>query len=345
MFKYLIVLAVTLLNSIDCIGQYQIDIKQQDNRITEVRIGTFSQLEKLNIRAEGKTNNILGDWSFKSPNILFTPLATLPANQTYHIIYDGITISSFKGNVNKLPSPLVRAFYPSSDTVPENLLKCAIQFTQPMRDGDIYQYLTVIGSQGDSLQDIFLPLEPALWNYDRTTLTLWIDPGRVKRDLLRNQQLGKPLEVGKKYRIVISKNWKGVNGEALNEDYIKEIFVTTRDEEVPDVTQWKLVIPKKASRASLQVLFSEKMDYLTALEGITIENDKKVVNGTISLIKNETIWSFTPKSNWIKGEYILKLSPVMEDLSGNNLSRPFDLDLQKEFDGAKNPLRLTFKVE
>ena len=40
----------------------------------------------------------------------------------------------------------------------------------------------------------FLDLQPELWNAEGTVLTLWLDPGRIKRDLIPNKELGIPLK-------------------------------------------------------------------------------------------------------------------------------------------------------
>ena len=38
------------------------------------------------------------------------------------------------------------------------------------------------------MKSIFLELENELWNPEHTQLTLWLDPGRIKRDLIPNQR-------------------------------------------------------------------------------------------------------------------------------------------------------------
>ena len=83
------------------------------------------------------------------------------------------------------------AIYPTQDTVPENLLKIYLQFSKPMREGQALRHIELLKNNRDTLPGVFLDLQPELWNVDRTTLTVWLDPGRIKRDLQPNGPIGK----------------------------------------------------------------------------------------------------------------------------------------------------------
>jgi hypothetical protein len=69
------------------------------------------------------------------------------------------------------------------------------------------------------------------------------------------------------------------------------------------------------------------------------------VEGMANMV-GDTIWKFAPAHPWIAGEYTIAISPLLEDVSGNNLNNPFDLDLSKErrthsTDRVKLPLTIT----
>ena len=91
-------------------------------------------------------------------------------------------------------APEVVAVYPALDTLPENLLKFYIRFSKPMQEGDELQHIHLIKDGRDTMSSVFLDLE--LWNNERTMLTLWLDPGRIKRELQPNKLLGPPLNKG-----------------------------------------------------------------------------------------------------------------------------------------------------
>jgi len=326
-------------------AQYQVSTKEENNRILKVSIGTFTKEEKITIRLAGKNVDVLGDWTHTAATWTFEPLIPLPTAKTYEIVKENLVIYQFHGTVQQLEPPQILAFYPSKDTVPENLLKCAIVFSNSMRDGFVYDYIHVLDHKKDTLPEIFLALEPALWNHDRTVLTLWIDPGRVKRDLLRNQHLGKPLEQGNEYTVIISKDWPNSNGEVLGSDFQKKLFIHERDEEIPLVDTWELSVPNLSKQRPLTIDFQESMDFVSHTERITVFKESKLITGVGELINQESGWRFTPDNPWEKGEYTIQLKASMEDLAGNNLIRPFDNDLLDASNKIKNPLTISFVIE
>jgi hypothetical protein len=53
----------------------------------------------------------------------------------------------------------------------------------------------------------------------------------------------------------------------------------------------------------------------------------KAVEGAIELTDNETRWRFTPKAAWPAGAYHLVADTRLEDLAGNSIERPFEVDI------------------
>src|SRR3546814_808549 len=112
-----------------------------------------------------------------------------------------------------------------------------------MRTGESEKYITIIKNEKDTVSGVFLNLDPELWNENRTVLTVWLDPGRIKRDLIPNLTLGAPLVNHTKYSIVISENWLNAQGLKLKENFVKTFFVSERDSLSPDITNWALELP------------------------------------------------------------------------------------------------------
>jgi len=342
-----VILATCLLfitGQVKC--QEVIDIVRQENKIQEIRIRSDKASDVISISTKNKQSAILGSWTYQNGQKVFKPLVPLSAGKEYMVYRANQKSDSFNIKRIKLVPPQVLAFYPSADTVPENLLKCYLSFSQPMSETrEIYRYISVVDEGGKLVKDVILPLKPALWNADQTILTLWIDPGRVKRELIRNKQMGIPLVKGSQYRIEVAKEWKGANGEFLSNGFVKNLYISDRDEEVPQANQWQLSPPAINSLSDLSIRFGESMDYATSLDGIAIYLNEKIIEGEISLKNNEKSWVFSPKNKWQKGHYRIIIDPSMEDIAGNNLLRPFDRDLYKQSDlTAVNPTELTFTV-
>ncbi|MEX2287151.1 MAG: Ig-like domain-containing protein, partial [Planctomycetaceae bacterium] len=52
------------------------------------------------------------------------------------------------------------------------------------------------------------------------------------------------------------------------------------------------------------------------------------VAGTIEIDNDETRWRFRPASAWSPGSYYLLVDAALEDLAGNSIAHPFEVDLQ-----------------
>jgi hypothetical protein len=46
----------------------------------------------------------------------------------------------------------------------------------------------------------------------------------------------------------------------------------------------------------------------------------------VSIVGGETRWRFTPRSPWGAGDYRLVVGTDLEDVAGNSIARPFEVD-------------------
>jgi hypothetical protein len=51
------------------------------------------------------------------------------------------------------------------------------------------------------------------------------------------------------------------------------------------------------------------------------------VAGAIGVAQEESEWRFTPQAPWALGEYKLVIDTSLEDLAGNKIGQPFDIDV------------------
>jgi hypothetical protein len=240
--------------------------------------------------------------------------------------------------------PRLLAIYPSQDTVPENLLKIYLVFSKPMLEGHSLQYITLVDRKGAVLPGIFLNLQNELWNEDRTILTLWLDPGRIKRDLQPNKLLGPPLIKGAQYKLMISNEWPDKEGTSLAQTYTKKIVAAVRDTLSPSPGSWKLLVPGKGTKLPLELDLGEPLDYFLLRHAILlIDSNGKIVNGSVQIGSEEMKYYFTPAEPWSRGSYKLQIEARLEDLAGNNLNRLFDRDLRRP--GATQPAKEVFEKE
>ncbi|MBN7812236.1 hypothetical protein J0A68_14880 [Algoriphagus sp. H41] len=284
---------------------------------------------------------ILGELSLADEGYLFTPLIPFTRGQRYEVRYQGLTIGSVVvPSLSAEEAGLeVLAIYPSLGQLPENQLKFYIQFSKPMREGQSGAWATLLDSKGDTVKGAFLDLQPELWNEDQTLLTLWLDPGRIKRDLIPNQKIGAPLQEGQSYQLVLSEAWPGKNGGNLLRRHVKDFVANARDSTSPKPDTWNLDIPKAETLGSLTIDFREALDYSLLQEVFAIKRpEEALIPGNWTLGPEEKSIRFTPEKPWQKGVHLLEIESRLEDLAGNNLNRPFETDLL-------NPVRTEKETE
>ena len=69
------------------------------------------------------------------------------------------------------------------------------------------------------------------------------------------------------------------------------------------------------------------MDYVLLQRMIGIFDRHGEIGGKIVIDRNETEWRFTPNEDWKPGRYSITADNTLEDISGNHLDRPFEVDI------------------
>jgi hypothetical protein len=279
------------------------------------------------IRLKGSNTDMLGNKKWED-GVRFEPLIPFTPGSQYTVFYRGVLLDSFSiplGDASMQPS--VVKMYPSTDTVPVNMLKIYLQFSQPMRESVSPKYVGLIKDGKDTLNDVFLDLQPELWNEDRTVLTLWLDPGRIKRDLQPNQRMGNPLQENTKYTLLVAAGWTSAQGLALSQNFRHDFVAAQRDSLSPDPARWHLTIPSSNTSAPLVIDLQETLDHFLLPESIQVATKAgKVLEGKWVINEKDNQCQFHPSSPWTAGSYQLIIDAKLEDMAGNNLNKPFDRD-------------------
>ncbi len=175
---------------------------------------THPQLFRVQLANSNPKIVVLGDYSIQNDSLIFEPLIPLTPGLQYEMLLESRLVGKI-AIPKPEPSTTLTGIYPSQDTLPENLLKFYFVFSGPMREGRSLSYISLLDAKGDTLPNTFLNLQPELWNAEKTVLTLWLDPGRIKRDLQPNKSLGAPLTKGNRYTLVVSERWPDELGAGL----------------------------------------------------------------------------------------------------------------------------------
>jgi hypothetical protein len=219
--------------------------------------------------------------------------------------------------------------YPSSDRLPENLLRFYISFSGPMSRGDAYRHIKLVDvSAGKPIDAAFLELDEELWTNDGRRFTLLLDPGRVKRGLKPREELGPVLAAGKSYSLVIDREWPDAAGNPLRLTFQKPFRAIPQDDGSPDPKRWKIRVPGPGSNEALMVRFGEPLDRALLDRLMQVQDAKgQVVVGESAVGRGEEVWMFTPRHYWSTGDYRLVVGTELEDVAGNSIARPFEVDV------------------
>jgi hypothetical protein len=244
----------------------------------------------------------------------------------FHICADLVVPVSRTGH-----PPRVVAIYPSGDELPENLLRIYIQFSAPMSQGNCYSRLHLRDeTSGTEVQQPFLELPQELWSPDGTRLTLLLEPGRVKHDLVPRGELGPILVSGRTYSLRIDADWPDAEGRPLGASRCKTFRAAKAEFNRLDPNSWTIESPHSGTTAPLLVRFPKPLDRAMLERVIRVLGPAGVeVAGTIEVIREETCWTFQPREVWSTQRHVLVVSTLLEDSAGNNIRRPFEVDLKR----------------
>lgn len=279
---------------------------------------------------------LLGDYTVVNQKLIFAPRYPLRRGVTYRAILRGAGNSAVGRDSRDFkipaepagPAPQLTAIFPTRDVVPENLLKLYLHFSAPMSRGEVYQRVRLIDQKGNVVEHPFLELSEELWSPDGKRLTVYFDPGRIKRGLKPRELFGPALLEGGSYTLEFDGGWPDADGRPLKSSVKKQFRVVAPDDQQPDVKQWKLSAPRAHSRMPLTITFNEPLDSAMLERVVSIQDaNGKPVQGTITIAKQETLWTFEPAMEWTPGKFAVVVATTLEDLAGNSLGRPFEVDI------------------
>jgi hypothetical protein len=238
--------------------------------------------------------------------------------------------------------------FPSADVLPENLLRFYVCFSNSMQRGRAEEQIRLLGPDERPAPDVLYrpPLE--LWDRSMRHLTILLDPGRLKRWVGPNRELGLPLKAGQRYTLAIGTGMVDVSGRSLRQGFYKPFLVTEAVREPITIAHWKILPPATKSRQPLAIIFPKPLDWALLWHAITITPEGgPPIPGRIAIDRDERRWRFTPTSPWGAGSYSVRVAKSLEDVCGNGLLAAFDRplrpgsDLASEMANCSIPFHLT----
>ena len=241
--------------------------------------------------------------------------------------------------------PVVTDVYPSSNQLPENILRFYIYFSSPMDEATVSSAVSLNDMAGDEVEGVFLHISNALWSPDKTRLTLIMDPGRVKTGLVASEKYGSAIKSGKRYILTVGTEARDIFGCPLEAKFSKPFEVSGRDETTPNPLLWSIAAPNSGSVDWLKIEMNEMIDHVSLAYRIRVfSSSGDTILGKIDLGFEEREWYFTPSQPWSEEEYTIKIDPVLEDVSGNRMMGLFDQPLGRSSEKQPEQVHIRFQA-
>jgi hypothetical protein len=290
---------------------------------------------------------MLGSYSIQGDTLIFQPRFPLSPGLRYRAVFKAAGRAPVEAVFNgpkreTTPSTRVERVYPSTSVIPANELKLYIYFSGPMSRGEAWTRIHLLDENGKLIQLPFVEIDQELWDPSGQRLTVLFDPGRIKRGLVPNKEVGPPIVEGKQYTLVIDRDFKDARGVPLVEGFKKQFRGAASDRTSPDPKQWRITAPKAGTTDAVVIDFPESLDYALMQRLIAVAG----VTGSIAVGRDETQWRFTPDDPWKRGDYQIVVDTDLEDLAGNQIGRVFDLETTEKVPQgvAKRTVSLSFAV-
>lgn len=260
--------------------------------------------------------------------VRFTPRFPPQPGTAYRLIFDTFTAEFTVAKVPPAKPTEVTAIRPTMEHAPENLLRIYLYFSAPMTRGDVYKFVKLVGDDGKEVKDAFLEIGEELWTADGKRLTLLFDPGRVKRGLKPREEQGPILVSGKKYAVVVSKDWPDADGFPLKADAKWKFTAINADEKGIDPEKWVFNLPAAGSPGPLGVSFGKPLDHALVERLVWVEDPAgKKLDLPVAVAADGKSADFGKDDRWAKGKYTLVIDTRLEDVCGNRVGQAFEVDV------------------
>jgi hypothetical protein len=281
--------------------------------------------------AEGDVPPMLGTYQATSEGLVFTPRFPAAPGVHYRAVFKSAAPpleKLFNGPARTQTSPTrVLRIYPTADVLPSNQLKFYVEFTGPMQAGEVWQHIRLVDHAGKKVELAFLEIEPELWDPDHRRLTILFDPGRIKRGVKPQMETGSALIEGRRYALIIDKGLRDATGSELAVNVEKYFSVGPSIRTGINLSDWKITAPAAGFRVALEIAFPRPLDEAILVHAFQVRDASGNIEGTQIIRNNEARWQFIPEAPWHSGPHTLVIDMALEDLAGNRIGRPFDVDL------------------
>jgi hypothetical protein len=289
---------------------------------------------------------VSGSYRLEGGSIVFAPDFPLEAGVPYELVIElnrlraslmlpWIPLNDRRTQRVLLPAAFVErrtvvtGVHPSVPVVPANLLRFYLHFSRPMREGDAAAHLELVNDSGHVVTGAFLDPALELWDASHRRLTVLFDPGRIKRGLRPNRELGPPLIEGRRYRLRVDPAWRDADGAPLAHGFSHEFLVGPAERRALEPASWRVTMPAAGTSDPILVRSQVLLDHAQVPRGISVVDSIGArVPARATLDGDERTVRLAPAEAWAAGTHRVLVTPELEDVAGNTAAA-FDVDLMK----------------
>lgn len=322
----------------------------------------WTALLRVSIAVDGRPASVpvAGSYAVADGTVRFTPIVPLEPGRSYLAVFDpaaapGGALAGVSPVTQTIAPPAaprtapvrVTDIYPTGPEVPANLLRLYVEFSAPMGSRPGQDYVRLVDAAGNDIPDALLPLDTDLWNGERTRFTILFDPGRVKRGILPNRTMGRPLRAGETFSLLVARDWPDGHGQPLADAFRKTYRVGPAREQALTTTSWRVAAPPHNTREALRITFPFPLDRGLLQRALTVlhvdASGERPIAGEVNVEPGETAWRFVPAEPWSTGDHAIVILAALEDPSGNRIGQAFETR-DADAEASPRPARLPFTV-
>ncbi len=270
-----------------------------------------------------------GTWTLAGSAITFVPRFPFLAGRSYVALVRASRRDRFE--LLEVPDRSIERggattevleIHPTSAEVPRNLLRCYVEFSSPMSEGEAVARVRVVDpATGDEIPGALLETDTELWDPERRRLTVLFDPARIKRGLAPHRALGYPLAEGRPVTLVVDREFRDERGRPMIKEASRTFAVGPDARSKVDPGRWVLDVPSAGGRAPLTATFDRPLDHALVARCITVTGPSHTtLAGAATVGTDDRSWSFTPLASWTGGAHHLVVRAILEDLAGNSVA-------------------------
>ena len=211
-----------------------------------------------------------------------------------------------RGDVALPAAPRIRAgpcdaSLPERRRRPENQLRMYIHFSGADGPARRLEHVTLLDDRAPVV-DPFLPVDGEFWNADRTRYTVFFDPGRQKRGILPNREMGASLVAGRQLharrRSRLARRQRPAARARRSRDVPRRPRPISRRSTSPPGRSRR---PREGTRDPLPVTFRSRSITVCCCARLACGATARRSSGEVRVDANETRWTMTPNEPWRPG--------------------------------------------